>query len=144
MRKILIFLAISLVILLSGVIAVNQGGEGQVTPDLALTPNPNPLEFGQMSPGNSKSLSSSLTSGNSNLTVNLITVTSTSGNVFTEQNVMFSSNNQTFVKAENFDPINIPAQAMHSYFVQLTIPIGTQSSNFTGIITYTVMENLGQ
>lgn len=147
MKKILIILVMFVTLMLLAnvnVIAVDQGGEGQVSPDLTLTPNPSTLQFGQISPGNAKTLPSSLTAGTSNLVVNMINVTSTTGNVFTEQNVMFSTNNETFVNAEDFDPINIAAQSTTpDYFIRLTIPTGTKSGSFIGIITYTVMENLG-
>lgn len=146
MKKILIILVMFVTLMLLAnvnVIAVDQGGEGQVSPDLTLTPNPSTLQFGQISPGNAKTLPSSLTAGNSNLIVSMIHVTSTTGSIFTEQNVMFSIDNINFVNAENFDPINILAQGAFDYFVQLTIPVATESGTFTGIITYTVLENLG-
>lgn len=147
MKKILIipvmFVAIMLLTMIN-VIAVDQGGQGEVVPDLTLTPTPNPLQFGQISPGNARSLSSSLTAGNSKLIVSMVKVTSTGVNVFTEQNVMFSETESgTFVSAANFDPINIAALGTFNYFVRLTIPVSTTSGTFTGIITYTVMENPG-
>ena len=144
MKKILIIsviFGVSMLLTVMNIIAVEQGGQGQVTPDLTLTPNPNPLQFGQMDPGTSKSLSSSLTARNSDLIVSMITVSST-GSIFTEQNVMFSIDNTNFVNAENFDPINIVALSTFPYFVKLTIPVATPSGDFAGVITYTVMEKI--
>ena len=62
--------------------------------------------------------------------------------IFNESNVMFSLDGTNFVSAADIDPIYIDTGTTKDLFVRLNVPIGTSSRQFSGIITYSVMENL--
>jgi len=84
-----------------------QTGTGQIVPDLTLTPNPNPLDFGNIFPGQSKTLPATLTAGYSNIIVNGVSVTPIIGTVFDDANVLFSKDaGANFVFASTIAPIN--------------------------------------
>jgi hypothetical protein len=118
-----------------------QGGAGQIVPDTTFIPNPNPLNFGDMIPGQSSVATSTLSVGTSNLDVIGIAVAPVTGSVFTEDNVLFSSDGgSTFVGASSVPVISIPAQNSFDLPVKLSVPVGTSSESFSGVITYTVVE----
>ena len=120
-----------------------QSGTGQIIPDMTFIPNPNPLNFGSIVPGESSETISTLSVGNSNLEVTEVSVASTTGTVFTEANVLFSTDaGATFESVDVLDPFGILAGGSFDLHVQLNVPVGTGSEPFSGIITYTVLEDL--
>jgi len=117
-----------------------QTGEGEIIPDMTFLANPNPLNFGAIVPGRSSTKISTLSVGASHLQVTEVSVTPDIGSVFNETNVMFSLDGTTFEFAVDIDPINIAAETSEDLYVKLSIPVGTSSGSFSGVITYTVME----
>jgi len=118
-----------------------QTGNGQVVTDLTLIINPISLIFGDMQPGESKTLPTILTVGQSNLDVSMIQVTpSQEGGIFNENNVLFSVDDINFADVSEIGIINIPSETSKNLFVKLTIPTATPAGPFSGTITYTVMQ----
>jgi len=116
-----------------------QGAQGEVLTDFTFIPSPNPLYFGQMFPGQSRTRTSMLSVGNSELWVMQISVQPDSGSVFNEQNVLFSTDNgANFHNVTETDPIQIAAETSKNVEVQLSIPSGTIDGSFSGTITYLV------
>lgn len=142
MKKILIrlvTLGVFLILVLNSVvIAVDQVTEVDVTPDLSLIPTENPLVFGPLNPGGSDTEVITLTPGTSNLDVSVDV--SDTGNGLFEDHLMFDFG------AGPVDPeigiIKIAAETPKVFGAILTIPVATPSGDFTGVITYTVMEDL--
>jgi len=122
-----------------------QGGEGAVVPDFTFIPNPNPLNFGPLNPGQSKIKTATLTVGVTDLEITDITVTpGPLGGIFDETNVMFSTGGAFFPASDVTmgDPIELPHQTNTDLDVKLTVPIPTPSGGFEGVITYTIMEDI--
>lgn len=140
MNKLLVFLAVFSVLLgvfgVVGVMAVEQGAEGAVIPDLTLIPTPNPVVFGPLIPRTSDTERITLTPGHSNLIVT-VDVSDTVGTLF-EDGLAFDFG------AGPVDPeallIPVMADTPIMFDAILTVPTAIHSGAYSGKITYTVME----
>ncbi len=118
-----------------------QGGEGSVGIDWKFNPTPDPLLFGTILPGDSGNVVSNLAVGTSNLQVKSIAITLDTGSVFTADNVKIDiDDGKGFTAPADVDPFVITNGGSKDINIKLNILAGTHSEDFTGTITYTVME----
>lgn len=147
MKTILACLVMVSLLSMVGVMAleVPQGANGNVLAQIQLTPTQDPLPFGDIAVGNFGTVTNTLTAGNSNIQITLISVAPVTGTVFSTANVEFSFDaGTTFLHTNDagfLTPVpTISALGSISPMVRLNVPAGTTSGAFTGTITYTVME----
>ncbi len=123
----------------------NQDVETSILPDLSLGVNPSTLQFPNISPGASSTVQTTLTAGNSNIIITQVSVTPIIGTVFTNDNMMFDMDGSG--PDYSFESPGTATKyfgAMQSFtiFIKLNVPVGTQSGQQTGLITYTIMEDI--
>lgn len=107
-----------------------------ITPDLTLTPFPNPIGFGSLTPGQSSNLIPiTLVPGTSKLSVTVTSVIDDSG-LF--QNIKF--NLGTWLPIETAGAIVVEVNTNRTFDSKLDVPIGFHSGFYQGTITYTVSE----
>ncbi|MEN9626540.1 MAG: hypothetical protein RL557_868 [archaeon] len=146
MKKFLVFLlGMTMILGIMGVFAdpQEQLGEGNVVTDFSIGISPSPLLFGNMEPGDIKTLDTTFTGGQSDLQIEAVSVSNSTGSVFSDANLMFSTDGTTFESATDItapSPILISNGASVILKVRLTIPTATKAESFSGKITYTIME----
>jgi hypothetical protein len=108
-----------------------------VQPDLTLIPNPNPLSFGTLKPGNSAVKPVTLTSGNSKLSVTVSII----GDALMQSILSDEQTVGTFL-AYKGDSFTISNNTVKTFNAKLIVPTGTSSKTYTGTIVYTVLEDV--
>jgi hypothetical protein len=134
MKKII--LSVFILGILLGVVgfvgAVDQEAQANITADLSLTPEPNPIDFGNLLPGEESIVPITLTPGTSDLSVTVNITGDLLSSIEYGQNESYSiySGSNFIILANN--PI--------TFNTKLMVPIGQSSGSYSGTITYTILE----
>ena len=144
MKKLLISLTLVTILMLGvvGVIAEDQGTDVEVTADVSVSFDVDPLDFGSVPAGGSNTVLTTLTAGGSNIEITAVSVAPDTGTIFDNTNVLFDLDGGGLVAPASVPVTLIAALGDLEIDVQLNVPSGTTSGDQTGTITYTIMEAL--
>lgn len=135
----------ALVLMAGSVLAqtTNQNVQTTILADLTLYVNPNPLVFPPLTPDNFEIAQVELTAASTNLVVVGITATPVVGTVLTTENMQISiENDGSYVPLADMPLLYIANGTPRTVTFLLNVPTGTQSGPQSGVITYTVMEDI--